>query len=77
MNFNTFKNNLLSYLHDTEEYEKQDIEDHRNLSDDEKEDLGYMIKEAVVVYDDGQGNVELCRHSCISPWQYNHVIQRS
>ena len=40
MNFNTFKNNLLSYLHDTEEYEKQDIEDHRNLSDDEKEDLG-------------------------------------
>ena len=37
MNFNTYKNNLLSYLHDTEEYEKQDIEDHRNLSDDEKE----------------------------------------
>ena len=20
---------------------------------------------------------EKCRHSCISPWQYNHVIQRS
>ena len=59
MNFNTYKNNLLSYLHDTEEYEKQDIEDHKNLSDDEKEEQGYMIKEAVVVNEDGKGNVEL------------------
>ena len=23
------------------------------------------------------GTIEPVRHSCISPWQYNHVIQRS
>ena len=75
MNFNTFKNNLLSYLHDTEEYEKQDIEDHRNLSDDEKEDLGYMIKEAVVVYDDGQGNVELCPSKNFTKWRIGDSVR--
>ena len=53
MNFNTFKNNLLSYLHDTEEYEKQDIEDHKTLSAVELEEQGYMLKEAVVVNEDG------------------------
>ena len=25
----------------------------------------------------GGGFWEVDRHSCISPWQYNHVIQRS
>ena len=75
MNFNTFKNNLLSYLHDTEEYEKQDIEDHRNLSDDEKEELGYMIKEAVVVYDDGQGNVELCPSKNFTKWRIGDSVR--
>lgn len=75
MNFNTFKNNLLSYLHDTEEYEKQDIEDHRNLSDDEKEELGYIIKEAVVVYDDGQGNVELCPSKNFTKWRIGDSVR--
>ena len=24
-----------------------------------------------------EGKIYIYRHSCISPWQYNHVIQRS
>ena len=31
-------------------------------------------KEGLVLY---QNAVARQRHSCISPWQYNHVIQRS
>lgn len=75
MNFNTYKNNLLSYLHNTEEYEKQDIEDHKNLSDDEKEEQGYMIKEAVVVNEDGKGNVELCPSKNHTKWRIGDTVK--
>ena len=75
MNFNTYKNNLLSYLHKTEEYEKQDIEDHKNLSDDEKEEQGYMIKEAVVVNEDGKGNVELCPSKNHTKWRIGDTVK--
>ena len=39
MDFKRYKDMVLSYLRDLENYEKQDIEDHKTLSDDEKEDF--------------------------------------
>ena len=57
MDFGTYKEKLLSYLRETESFEKQDIEEHKNLSDDNKEELGYMITEAVVTKDDGKGKL--------------------
>lgn len=75
MDFNMYKEQLLSYLRKTEEYEKQDIEDHKNLSDDEKEELGYMIKEAVVTKDDGEGNVELRPSRNNTKWRLGDEIQ--
>ena len=66
---------LLSYLKSTEDYEKQDIEDHMNLSDDEKEDLGYMIREAIVINDDGKGNVELRPSRNHTKWRVGDKVQ--
>lgn len=75
MDFETYKDLLLSYLHDTEDYEKQDIEDHKNLSDDEKEDFGYMIKDAIVIEDDGKGNVKLCPKQNYTRWRTGDTVQ--
>ena len=77
MDFNTYKDNLLSYLYTTEEYEKQDIEDQVLLSDDEKEELGYMIKEAVVTKDDGKGNVELSPGKNNTKWRVGDMVRFS
>ena len=77
MDFNTYKETLLSYLEETENYEKQDIENHNNLSDEEKEELGYMIKEAVVVNDDGNGNVELCPSKNYTKWRVGDKVRYS
>lgn len=75
MNFNAYKGQLLSYLRETEEFEKQDIEDHKNLPDDEKEELGYMIKEAVVIKDDGKGNVELRPSKNNTRWRLGDTVR--
>ena len=77
MDFITYKENLLTYLSKTEEYEKQDIEDHKTLSDDEKEELGYMIKEAVVTKDDGKGNVELRPSKNNTKWRVGDKVSFS
>ena len=77
MDFNTYKDNLLSYLTTTEEYEKQDIECHKNLSVDEKEELGYIIKEAVVTKDDGKGNVELRPSKNNTKWRVGDKVSFS
>ena len=74
MNFHTYKEKLLSYLRETETLEKQDIEDHKCLSDDEKEELGYMIKEAVVTKDDGKGNVELRPSKNNTKWRLGDTV---
>ena len=75
MDFITYKENLLTYLSKTEEYEKQDIEDHKTLSDDEKEELGYMIKEAVVTKDEGKGNVELRPSKNNTKWRAGDTVR--
>lgn len=75
MDFNMYKEQLLSYLRETETLEKQDIEDHKNLSDDEKEELGYMIKEAVVTKDDGEGNVELRPSRNNTKWRLGDTVR--
>ena len=75
MDFNTYKDMLLSYLKSTEEYEKQDIEEHNNLSEDEKEDLGYMIKEATVISEDGKGNVELRPSRNYTKWRVGDTVR--
>lgn len=75
MDFTLFKENILSYLRQTEEFEKQDIEDHKNFSDDEKEEFGYMIKEAVVTKDDGKGNVELTPNKNNTKWRVGDTVR--
>ena len=75
MNFADYKGNILSYLRKTEEYERQDIEDHKNLSDEEKEELGYMIREAVVIEDDGNGNVELQPNINNTKWRIGDSVR--
>lgn len=75
MDFSTYKDMLLSYLKSTEDYEKQDIEDHKNLSDNVKEDLGYMISEAIVINDDGKGNVELCPSKNHTKWRVGDKVR--
>ena len=75
MDFNTYKEKLLSYLRETEGLEKQDIEDHKNLSDDEREELGYMIKEAIVTKDDSKGNVELRPGKNNTKWRLGDTVQ--
>ena len=77
MDFITYKENLLTYLSKTEEYEKQDIEDHKTLSDDEKEELGYMIKEALVTKDDGKGNIELRPSKNNTKWRVGDKVSFS
>ena len=75
MNFNEYKDIILSYLRKTEDYERQDIEDHKNLSDEEKEELGYMIREAVVIEDDGNGNVELQPNINNTKWRIGDSVR--
>lgn len=75
MDFTLFKENVLSYLRKTEALEKQDIEGHNGLSDDEKEELGYMIKEAVVIKDDGKGNVELRPSKNNTRWRVGDTVR--
>lgn len=75
MDFNIFKDMLLSYLEKTEDYEKQDIEDYKYLSEDEKESLGYMVKEAEVIKDDGKGNVELRPSGNNTKWRVGDKVR--
>ena len=75
MDFKAYKEKLLSYLRKTEDFEKQDIEEHNNLSDEEKEELGYMITEAVVINDDGKGNVELCPKKNNTKWRIGDTVR--
>lgn len=75
MDFNTYKDLLLSYLKSTEDYEKQDIDNHSNLSDEEKEEFGYMIREAVVINDDGKGNVELYPNKNLTKWRVGDKVR--
>lgn len=44
-----FLDDLIKYLKDQLQFEEEDIELHKNLSDAEKEDQGYLIKNAMVV----------------------------
>lgn len=75
MSFTSYKKKILSYLCDTEELEKKDIEDHKNLSDDESEELGYMIKEAIVINDDSKGNVELRPLKNNTKWRVGDTVR--
>ena len=75
MDFSEYKERVLSYLRKIEGFEKQDIEDHKNLSDDEKVELGYMIKEAVVTKDDGKGNIELRTGNNYTKWRVGDKVR--
>lgn len=48
-----FLDDLVTYLNDQLQYEEEDIEQHKNLPDDEKEDQGYLIKNASVISNNG------------------------
>ena len=48
MNFDEYKGQLLSYLDKEKELTEKDIQDHLDLSDDEKVEQGYLIKGCVV-----------------------------
>lgn len=48
-----FLDDLIAYLNNQLQYEEEDIEQHKNLSDDEKEDQGYLIKNASVISNNG------------------------
>lgn len=75
MDFDTYKRLLLSYLQQTEVCEKQDIEDHNNLPDDEKEENGYLIREAVIIDDDGKGNVQLKPCANHTKWRIGDKVK--
>lgn len=48
MNFDEYKDQLLSYLNKEKELTKNDIKEHLDLSDDEKVEQGYLIKGCIV-----------------------------
>lgn len=48
MTFNEYKEQLLSYLKEEKELTEKDIQDHLNLSDEEKVEQGYLIKGCLV-----------------------------
>jgi len=48
MTFEEYKQQLLDYLQEEKELTEQDIQDHKDLSDDEKVEQGYLIKECLV-----------------------------
>ena len=48
MNFDEYKGQLLSYLDKEKELTEKDIQDHLDLSDDEKVEQGYLIKGCIV-----------------------------
>ena len=48
MTFNEYKDQLLSYLNKEKELTEKDIQDHLDLSDDEKVEQGYLIKGCIV-----------------------------
>lgn len=75
MDFKRYKDMVLSYLRDLENYEKQDIEDHKTLSDDEKEELGYIIKEATIIENDGKGNIKLLPKCNYTKWRVGDTVQ--
>lgn len=58
MTFNEYKDQLLSYLRQEKELIEKDIQDHLDLSDDEKVEQGYLIKGCVVT-DSKDGCLEL------------------
>ena len=39
--------------------------------------LSFLSRHKDVAFATVEENKPKIRHSCISPWQYNHVIQRS
>lgn len=48
MTFDEYKDNLLSYLNEEKELIEKDIQDHLELSDEEKVEQGYLIKGCLV-----------------------------
>ena len=48
MTFDEYKDQLLSYLNKEKELTEKDIQDHLDLSDDEKVEQGYLIKGGIV-----------------------------
>lgn len=49
-----FLDDMITYLNDQLQYEEDDIEQHKNLPDVEKEDQGYLIKNASVISNNGK-----------------------
>lgn len=75
MDFDEYKNLLLTYLRQTEEYEKEDIEFHNNLPEEDKEEQGYMIRKADVIAADASGNVELRPLQNNTKWRIGDKIR--
>ena len=48
MNFDEYKDQLLSYLHKEKELTERDIQSHQELSDEEKVEQGYLIRGGLV-----------------------------
>ena len=48
MTFDEYKEQLLSYLKEEKELTEKDIQDHLDLSDEEKVEQGYLIKGCLV-----------------------------
>ena len=75
MLFDDFKQSILEYLELVRELEKKDIEEHDNLSDDEKVEKGFMIKDAVVVETNGKNACKLSVKENFTRWRTGDAIK--
>lgn len=75
MLFENFKQSILEYLELARELEKQDIDTHKNLSDDEKIEKGFMIKDAVVVETIGNHVCKLSVKENYTRWRTGDSIK--
>ena len=59
MSFIQIKKRILDYLEESKQLELLDIQNHENLSESEKMEQGFMIKDALVVDTDNKGACRL------------------
>ena len=74
MDFEQFKQRILDYLEQARELEEKDIEEHKNLSENDKIEGGYMIKDAVVIESNGKDVCRLFAPSNYTKWRTGDSI---